>query len=154
MATCSRVVDSFVPITTSASETTRGEGSRDTASQLNTMSKFLALGESLDNVIAQSTWNPAREIKREELGHLSEGAIADVSVFGMETGEFGFVDSFGARHDGTQKLICEMTFKDGLLAWDLNGRTRQDWRELPLDYSRQGDSRWDGILNRRRRPRP
>ncbi len=119
-------------------------------SQLNTMSKFLALGESLDDVVAQSTWNPAREIQREDLGHLSVGAIADVSVFSMATGEFGFVDSFGGRQTGGRKLVCEMTFKDGLLAWDLNGRTRQDWRELPLDYSRQGSSRWDGLLNRRR----
>lgn len=121
--------------------------------QLNTMSKFLALGESLDDVIAQSTWNPAREIKREELGHLSPGAIADISVFSMASGDFGFFDSFGGRQKGNKKLICEMTFKDGLLAWDLNARTRQDWRELPLDYRRQGDSRWDGILNRQRRRR-
>jgi len=119
--------------------------------QVNTMSKFMALGETLDEVVEQSTWNPAREIKREELGHLSVGAIADVSVFSMARGEYGFVDSFGGRQAGDSKLICEMTFKDGKLAWDLNGRTRQDWQELPHDYVRQGDSRWDGILNRRRR---
>lgn len=122
-------------------------------SQLNTMSKFLALGQSLEDVIRESTWNPAREIKREELGHLSVGAIADVSVFGLRTGDFGFVDSFGALQKGDKLLECELTFKDGLMAWDRNGRTRQDWRELPLDYGRQGDPRWDGILNRRRRRR-
>ena len=115
---------------------------------LTTMSKFLALGESVDEVVAQSTWNPARQIQREELGHLSVGAIADVSVLRLDTGQFGFVDSFGARQDGAQRLICELTFKDGRLAWDLNGRTRGDWRDLPLDYGRQGESRWDGILNR------
>ena len=119
-------------------------------SQIATMSKFLALGESLEDVILQSTWNPAREINREELGHLSLGAIADIAVLRSEAGEFGFADSFGARQDGTQRLVCEMAFKDGLLAWDLNGRTRQDWRELPFDYGRQGEPRWDGILNRRR----
>jgi len=32
------------------------------------MSKFLNMGMSLDDVILRSTWNPAREIKREELG--------------------------------------------------------------------------------------
>ena len=116
--------------------------------QLTTMGKFLALGETLEDVIAQSTWNPAREINREELGHLSPGAVADVSVLRLDTGEFGFVDSFGARQSGTQKLACELTFKDGRLAFDLNGRTRHDWRELPLHYGRQGESRWDGILNR------
>ena len=118
--------------------------------QVTTMSKFLALGESLEDVIKQSTWNPARQMGRQELGHLSVGAIADIAVLEKRSGEFGFVDSFGARHDGTERLSCELAFKDGRLAWDLNGRTRQDWRELPLDYSRQGNSRWDGILHRRR----
>ena len=116
--------------------------------QVTTMSKFLALGESLEDVIRQSTWNPARQMGREELGHLSVGAIADIAVLKKESGAFGYVDSFGARQDGSEKLVCELTFKDGRLAWDLNGRTRQDWRELPLDYGRQGDSRWDGILHR------
>lgn len=115
-------------------------------SQLNTMSKFLALGESLDDVIKQSTWNPAQEIKRDDIGHLSVGAIADLGVFSMTTGDFGFVDSFGGLQKGDKKLICEMTLKDGRTAFDLNGRTRQDWRQLPLDYGKQGDSRWDGIL--------
>src|SRR5207244_12151970 len=46
---------------------------------LNVMDKFLAMGMSLDDVIRWSTWNPAREIKHEELGHLSVGASADVA---------------------------------------------------------------------------
>lgn len=117
--------------------------------QVTTMSKFLALGESLEDVILQSTWNPAQQIGREELGHLSVGAVADIAVLARETGSFGFVDSFGARHDGPERLVCEMTFTDGRLAWDRNGRTRPDWRELPLDYGRQGEPRWDGILHRR-----
>ncbi len=119
-------------------------------SQTSTMSKFLALGESLDEVILQSTWAPAREIGREELGHLTAGATADIAILRKESGEFGFVDSFGARQDGTERLVCEMTLKEGRLVWDLNGRTRRDWRELPFDYGRQGESRWDGILHRSR----
>src|SRR6266581_9219452 len=71
---------------------------------LNVMSKFLALGLSLDDVIARSTWNPAREIKQEGLGHLSVGAAADVAVLRLETGRYGYVDSFGARQRGTQRL--------------------------------------------------
>ena len=42
--------------------------------QLNVMSKFLAMGMALDDVILRSTWNPAREIQREELGNLSVGS--------------------------------------------------------------------------------
>jgi hypothetical protein len=44
-----------------------------------------------------------------------------------------------------------MTFLEGKLAYDLNGRTREDWDKLPGDYRRQGDARWDGILHRGRR---
>ena len=48
--------------------------------QLNVMSKFLNMGMSLDDVIYRSTWNPARIIHREEIGHLSVGALADIAV--------------------------------------------------------------------------
>jgi len=88
---------------------------------LNVMSKFLLLGLSLDDVVAKSTWNPAREIKQEGLGHLSVGAGADVAVVRLERGQFGFVDSFGARRGGTQKLTCELTLRDGKVVYDLNG---------------------------------
>ena len=88
---------------------------------LNVMSKLMAIGMSLDSVIAASTWNPAREIKHEELGHLSEGAIADIAIFGMRTGKFGFFDYTGYKVEGNQKLECEMTIKGGKIVYDLNG---------------------------------
>src|SRR5258707_11214740 len=75
---------------------------------LNVMDKFLALGLRLDDVIRRSTWNPAREIKREDLGHLSVGALADVAVLRLESGRFGVVDSFGGRARGAQKVVCEL----------------------------------------------
>jgi dihydroorotase len=59
---------------------------------LNVMSKFLAMGMKVDDVIARSTWNPAREIHHEELGNLSTGSPADVTVLRVETGSFGFTD--------------------------------------------------------------
>jgi len=111
---------------------------------LNVMSKFLALGMSLDNVILRSTWNPAREIQHEELGHLTVGALADITVLRLETGKFGFVDQFGARLSGNQKLTCELTLRDGKIVYDLNGLARPEWRTLPQDYRSTGDPRWDG----------
>jgi dihydroorotase len=120
-------------------------------SQINVMSKMMALGLSVEDVVKQSTWSPAREIKREDLGHLSVGAIADIAVLREEQGDFGFTDVYGARLKGNRKLECEMTFLEGKLAYDLNGRTREDWDKLPDDYIRQGDRRWDGILHRGRR---
>ncbi len=113
--------------------------------QTNVMSKFLALGMSLDDVVARSTWNPAREIGHEELGHLSVGAPADVAVLKLETGTFGFADSHGARLDGTQKLVCELTVHHGKVVYDLNGISRPLWNSLPADYEETGDPRRDAI---------
>jgi dihydroorotase len=101
---------------------------------LNVMSKFLALGLRVDDVIAKSTWNPAREIQHEELGQLSVGAVADVAVLRVETGDFGFVDMYGARKNGQRKFICEMALRDGKVVYDLNGMSRPDWKTLPKDY--------------------
>ncbi len=112
---------------------------------LNVMSKFLAMGLPLDAVIARSTWNPAREIKQEGLGHLSVGAVADVAVLRLERGRFGLVDMYGARMDATERLTCELTVRDGKVVYDLNGLSRPDWQSLPKDYRQTGDARWDGI---------
>lgn len=104
---------------------------------LNVMSKFLAMGMSLDDVILRSTWNPARQIQREELGNLSVGAPADVAVLRLERGKFGFGDQFNARLSGTQKLGCELTLRNGRVVYDLNAISGEDWRKLPPDYTRQ-----------------
>ncbi|HJZ74515.1 MAG TPA: amidohydrolase/deacetylase family metallohydrolase [Vicinamibacterales bacterium] len=112
---------------------------------LNVMDKFLAMGMSLDDVVRWSTWNPAREIKHDELGHLSPGAAADIAVLRLETGRFGFVDMYGARLNGTQKLTCELTLRDGKVVYDLDGITRPEWTTLPPGYRQTGDARWDAI---------
>jgi dihydroorotase len=112
---------------------------------LNVMSKFLALGMSLDDVVARSTWNPAREIKQETLGHLSIDAPADIAVLRAERGEFGFVDINGARLSGTTKLVCELTIRDGKIVYDLNGLASPEWTTLPADYGWTGDPRWNRI---------
>lgn len=93
----------------------------------NVMSKFLNLGMSLDDVILKSTWNPAREIRRETYGHLSVGAPADIAVLRLDKGDFGFVDVDKMRHQGSQRLGCEMTVLGGTVAYDLNGRSSDLW---------------------------
>jgi dihydroorotase len=120
---------------------------------LNVMSKFLAMGLSVDEVIRRSTWNPAREIQHEELGNLSVGSPADVSVLRLESGRFGFTDMYGARLQGTQRLVCELTVRNGKVVYDLNGITRPDWDKLPKNYTQTGDARWDAVTPARR-PRP
>jgi dihydroorotase len=88
---------------------------------LSIMSKFLVMGVDLPTVIKESTWAPAQVIKRENLGHISENAIADVAIFSMREGNFGFYDKTGYKMEGKQKLECEMTIKGGKIVYDLNG---------------------------------
>lgn len=97
----------------------------------NVMSKFLALGMSVKDVVLRSTWNPAKEIKLEQLGNLSLGAPADVAVLRIEKGKFGFLDQRGGRLDGTQKFGCELTLRDGAVVYDLNGIAAEPWETMP-----------------------
>jgi dihydroorotase len=120
-----------------------GSSNSSMKDMLNVMSKFLALGMPLEDVILRSTWNPAREIKQEQLGHLSIGAPADVAVLRLEQGDYGFLDMFGARLPGTQKLTCEMTLRDGRIVYELNGLARPNWDTLPKGYRATGNARWD-----------
>jgi dihydroorotase len=120
---------------------------------LNLMSKFLALGLSVDDVLARSTWNPAREIHHEELGNLSVGSPADVSVLRVADGDFGFTDMYGARMRGNRKFECEMTVKGGKIVYDLNGISRPDWETLPPNYKEVGDPRWDALNPASKPPR-
>jgi dihydroorotase len=101
-------------------------GMRD---MVNLMSKFLNMGMPLEEVILKSTWNPAKEIKREKFGHLSVGAPADIAVFRLDRGDFGFVDVEKARMKGDRKLACEMTLLDGNVMYDLNGRSSEPWEK-------------------------
>ena len=87
----------------------------------NLMSTFLTLGMPLLEVIEASTWAPAKAIKREELGNLSEGSPADVAIFNLRKGDFGFWDRKGKKLTGNQRFECEMTVRDGKIVYDLNG---------------------------------
>jgi dihydroorotase len=94
----------------------------------NVMSKFLNLGLSIQEVIERSTWNPAQIIGHPQLGHLDTGNVADVAVLRLRTGDFGFVDTQGWKLNGTQKLECELTLREGAVVWDLNGISRPVWK--------------------------
>jgi dihydroorotase len=97
---------------------------------LNVMSKFLNLGMSIQDVILRSTWNPAQQIKKPELGSLGAGSTADLVVLSLKKGNFGFIDVGGGKMMGTQKLECELTIREGRVVWDLNGLSRPDWDKM------------------------
>ena len=96
----------------------------------NVMSKFLNIGMNLQEVVAASTWTPAQVIKRTELGHLSPGAIADIAVFNVLEGDFGFTEKTGiGKMMGKFKIENELTVRSGKVVWDLNGLTAPMWNE-------------------------
>lgn len=112
-------------ISTDLHQSSMNAGMKD---MLNVMSKILNNGVPVYDVIRMSTINPAMQIKRPQHGHLTEGAEADVAVLRVDKGKYGFLDSAGARFDGTQMIVGELTLRAGQIVWDLNGRAGTEWR--------------------------
>jgi dihydroorotase len=88
---------------------------------LTTMSKFMVMGMDLENVIKATTSAPAKVIKREELGNLSVGSDADITILNIRKGKFGLFDYTGYKLETDSKLECEMTIRAGKIVYDLNG---------------------------------
>jgi dihydroorotase len=97
----------------------------------NLLSKFMAMGLSVQDVILRSTWKPAMVINRPELGNLSPGSVADVAVFSLRQGDFGFLDVRGKKLKGKQKLEAELTVRAGKIVWNLNGIGSPAWDAKP-----------------------
>lgn len=106
-----------------------GSMNRGMQTMIRTVSKIYNLDVSLYDVIKMSTSNPANQIKRTDLGHLSEGAVADVAVIRDDRGVFGLADSRGARLTASKLLECELTLREGDVVWDLNGRAGVHWKD-------------------------
>jgi dihydroorotase len=93
----------------------------------NVMSKFINMGMSVQDAVLRTTWNPATVIKRPELGHLTVGSEADVTVLNLRKGDFGFLDVRGTKLKGNTKLEAELTIRAGKIVWDLNGISGALW---------------------------
>jgi dihydroorotase len=81
------------------------------------LSKFLALGLSLSDIVAMTTRNPARAFfPGKEKGSLHVGSIADVTLFTVEEGEFQFYDAFGGTaFSGVKRVVPRQVFRKGVL---------------------------------------
>jgi dihydroorotase len=98
------------------------------------MSKFLAMGVPLEDVIRRSTVNPAHEIRRRNLGTLSVGREADVAVLEVLHGHFGYIDDGWARMDGSLKVVARMTVRGGRILYDPSGLSMVEWTRAPRQY--------------------
>ena len=114
---------------------------------LNVASKFLAMGQTVQQVVAEMTWNPAREVHQEQLGNLSIGAPADVAVLSLEHGHYGFVDMFDKKYTGSSRLVGELTVRAGKVVWDLNGLSATMWNK-PEDNDPRLARRWTVFSDR------
>ncbi len=98
------------------------------------MSKLLAMGVPLDEIIRRATVNPAREIRRPELGTLSVGKEADIAVLEQLTGKFSYIDCGFARMDGNVKLMARMTLRAGRILYDPSGLSMVEWEKARPRY--------------------
>ena len=70
-----------------------------------TLSKFMYVGMTLEEVVACATSNAAKVFKFPvRLGTLQPGTEADLTLFTLEQGEFEFTDSVRQKRVGRQKL--------------------------------------------------
>lgn len=81
--------------------------------QVTTMSKFLCLGMSLEEVIMRSTITAAMALKRPELGSLKPGSAGDATILSVKEGKFDYVDVVGEHLAGTKRIIAEGTVVAG-----------------------------------------
>ncbi|QOZ24422.1 amidohydrolase family protein [Bradyrhizobium sp. CCBAU 51753] len=81
----------------------------------NVMSKFLAMGSSLEQVVAMATSGPARIINRTpKLGTLQRGAPGDVAIMDLVEGPVSFVDTRNNKRDGNLLLKPVQTVVNGV----------------------------------------
>lgn len=80
----------------------------------NVVSKFLTLGMSLDQVVACATLNASRAFPVfRDRGTLKVGAPADIAVLELREGTFEFVDNYGNKRMGRQRLFPSSTVLAG-----------------------------------------
>jgi dihydroorotase len=80
----------------------------------NVMSKFLMLGMPVDQVVACATVNASRAFPVfSTRGTLKVGAPADIAVLELREGNFEFVDNFGNKRMGRERLFPSATVLGG-----------------------------------------
>lgn len=103
----------FLPDTLSTDWTPEGRTSQ-IINLPNVMSKFLALGLPLDQVIAFVTVNASKAFPIfRGRGTLKPGAPADLAILELRQGSFEFVDNFDGKRTGNQRLFPFATILGG-----------------------------------------
>ena len=105
--------DGFFPDTISSDLHARS-GSGPVVDLPTTMTKFLSLGMSLDQVVAACTINPARAMGwQDRLGSLEPGREADLAVIELVPGTAKLYDSVGKELIVDQRIVARWTIRQG-----------------------------------------
>lgn len=82
------------------------------------MSKYLMLGMSISDIVKRCTENPGKLMKgTEKMGTLSAGSLADVAVFSLEDKTVTFSDTSGAKRQGANVFVPQLTLCKGEVAY-------------------------------------
>jgi dihydroorotase len=101
---------------------------------ITTMSKIHALGVPLEEVVRRVTANPAKVIRRDDLGTLTVGREADIAVFERLRGRFSYTDCGWTKMLADVKLENRMTIFGGGIAYDPAGLSMVEWQKAPPQY--------------------
>ena len=80
---------------------------------LTVMSKFLALGMDVKEIVAAVTSAPARALGRSDFGALAPGMPADVTLLRIEEGRFTYPDSVGENIEAKSRFVLERLYVGG-----------------------------------------
>lgn len=104
----------FVPDTISSDFTQMSRFAGPTHSMVECMSKMLALGIPLSDVIRMSTSRPAEVLGiDDETGTIAVGYDADITLLELVDGDFVFRDAAGGSHRGSQAFRPVSTVRAG-----------------------------------------
>lgn len=113
-ATARRYLAEGRQIDTISSDLWKGNETGPVFSQLFTMSKLLHIGMELPDVVAAASWRAAKAIRREaQIGALTVGREADISIVRLAQGAYPMLDSEGVPENGTQAFEAVYTLRRG-----------------------------------------
>lgn len=104
-----------------------------------TLSKFLNLGMSLEEVIACATVNAARAVGLDGAGTLAPGSPADIAIFTLEEGDYWFYDIGMNERTGDRMLVNTFTMIDGVELDQTPERDLHFWASIP-EQQRRADA--------------
>ena len=111
------VMDGFFPDIISTDMSPISQYSHPVISLPRLLSKYMAMGMSLSDVLDAATLTPAKQLGMSELATLQEGTVADIAVFRLIDSKTKHYDLNGEFITGKQIFVPQMTIKDGSIVY-------------------------------------